>query len=159
METPAQKLIRHWKADGLAIAPPATEDDLMRFELLHEATLPFDVRDYFLAVNGMLQKSPHDTDSEMFTFWPLQMMTRVTDEPGLGGPQWKSPTGWRPEKYFLFVDYMQSCWAYAIRLDGRAIDRGEVVDVGTLKPRVVARSFSEFVDMYVRDWKELYPDR
>jgi hypothetical protein len=60
-----------------------------------------------------------------------------------------------PDHYFLFADYLQWSWAYAIRLGSNATH--DVILVGTRKPQKAAATFSEFLELYFRDSQDLYP--
>jgi len=56
--------------------------------------------------------------------------------------------------YFAFADYMQWSWAYAICLAPDQL--GKILQFGTKFPRIVADSFSQFVDAYLTDSEQLY---
>jgi hypothetical protein len=156
MEDSGSKLVRHWRSLNLLIAPGNTEEKVREFESRNRVTLPQDFRDYLLCVNGMVQAGGQDCDPNGFAFWPLARVKSVRTEYAKHSnplPEVQDPDG-----YFVFVDYLQWCWAYAIRLGARALDGGQVIHVGKLHPKVVAGSFTEFVDLYLRDAKELYTD-
>ena len=63
-----------------------------------------------------------------------------------------------PNSSFVFPDYLQWCWAYAIHLGDSPLEPNPIIHVGTVHPKVVARSFNEFMELYLRDARELYPD-
>ena len=71
---------------------------------------------------------------------------------------WHQPNVERPAEYFVFADYLQWSWAYAIRLVNQPLESNEIIHVGTNIPTVVATSFTEFLTLYLRDDKKLYPD-
>jgi hypothetical protein len=58
-----------------------------------------------------------------------------------------------PQAHFVFADYLQWSWAYAIRL---GTSGNPVIFVGA-EGGVVANSFTEFVALYVQDAEALYP--
>jgi hypothetical protein len=62
------------------------------------------------------------------------------------------------DSYFVFADYLQWCWAYAIRLSSNPSEPNPVIHVGTIRPKIVAPSFGGFVNSYIHDAKSLYPD-
>jgi hypothetical protein len=67
----------------------------------------------------------------------------------------------RPElsdagRYIAFADYLQWSWAYAIRLGNGPSEPNPVIHVCTIRPKTVAGSFSDFVDLYLRDARELH---
>ncbi len=77
-------------------------------------------------------------------------MRKVCSEAGVALPSIQSP-----EEYFVFADYFQWSWAYAIRLGS---EDSSVILVGA-EGDVVAASFSEFVRLYIEDAEALYPKR
>jgi hypothetical protein len=154
----AGKLIQHWKSEGLQRARGATEKDIQTFESRYNVILPNDFRDYFLSTNGMLQDARNECDHNGFGFYPLGRVKTVVEEYKALKPAGSiSPNISNPQTYFVFVDYLQWCWDYAIHLSNDASESNEVIHVGTLEPKVVAQSFSEFVDLCVKDARELYP--
>lgn len=52
--------------------------------------------------------------------------------------------------YLFFADYSIWCWAWAICC-GDGPNRGKVALVGGAPDRIVADSFSDFVERYLRD--------
>ena len=60
--------------------------------------------------------------------------------------------------FFVFCDYLDLCWAYAICLTPHQA-QARVVIVGTKDgvAQPVSNSFSEFAEMYARDDVGLYP--
>ena len=89
-------------------------------------------------------------DSNLFAFWSLERIKPVADEcPELEGAKGH-------ESYFVFADYMIWSWGYAINLDANSSDAGEVILIGGRRPQQVARSFFDFIGLYVQDSKDLY---
>jgi SMI1 / KNR4 family (SUKH-1) len=156
MQTASGHLIAYWKSSNILIAPGNSEEAIRKFESGNRVVLPPDFREYLLTVNGMLQAEGNDSDPNGFAFWPLSFIKSVREE-RVGQPP-LLPEGQSPDEYFVFVDYLQWCWAYAIRLTSRQSDGGQVAHVGKLYPRVIAYSFTEFIDLYLRDGAELYTD-
>lgn len=124
------------------------------FETLYSVRLPADLRRYFSAVNGMLAQAGSDWDVNGFHFWPLEDLRPVNIACGTDVPV---PEGQVLEKHFVFVDYFQWSWAYAIDLSGAVEGSHPIIHVGTLQPKTVAHSFTEFLDLYLRDAVDLYP--
>jgi hypothetical protein len=157
MLTSHQKLREYWTAQGLKISSGASEEDVVTFESRNGVVLPQDFRNYFLKINGMVQDFGSGCDRKGFAFCPLSMVKSVAKECA------KHPTvpvheEEEADRYFVFADYLQWCWAYAIHLDASSPGTNQVINVGTLRPKVVADSFTEFVNLYVRDARELYPN-
>lgn len=151
----AEKLINYWRLLNFRIAPGAAEERVREFERVNKVILPADFRSYFLAVNGMLQVGGNDCDPNGFAFWPLTEVKSVREEYKKHSTH--LPRVEDPDQHFVFVDYLQWCWAYAIRLTNDPSGPNSVVHVGTLQPKQVAASFTDFVDLYLRDANELYP--
>lgn len=156
MSTASGRLISYWKSQSLIIAPASSETGTQDFEFQNAVMLPSDVREYFLSVNGMAQIGGHDCDRNGFAFWPLARVKNVVNE--CAEHSMVVPEVTNPDKYFVFADYFQWSWAYAIYLGERSSEQNPVIHVGTRRHKVVASSFSEFVDLYLLDAKELYVD-
>lgn len=156
MSTPHSKLISHWKSQKLKIAPGNSEDKVREFESRNGVFLPTDLREYFLSVDGMAQIGGHDCDQKGFSFWPLARVRSVPKE--CAEQELADPEIENPDQYFVFADYLQWSWAYAIYLSERLSEANQIIHVGTLRPKVIAGSFTQFVDLYLRDAEELYPE-
>jgi SMI1/KNR4 family protein SUKH-1 len=156
METASSKLISHWRSLNFLIAPGNSEQTIREFESRKNVIFPPDFREYLLSVNGMLQAGGYDCDPNGFAFWPLSFIKSVREE-SLNHSS-SLPEVQDLDEHFVFVDYLQWCWAYAIRLTPRPSDGGQVIHVGKLHPKVIASSFTEFVDLYLGDDVELYTD-
>ena len=102
----------------------------------------------------MLFRSGSDFDKNGFRFWRLadvKPATVVCEAYGV-----PLPDGQQLNKHFVIVDYMQWSWAYAIDLSGPAEGEHSIIHVGTVQPKTVARSFTEFLNLYLRDDAQLY---
>jgi hypothetical protein len=94
---------------------------------------------YFLAVNGT---NDNWADDCLLAFWPLQKVKPASEPAGL----------------FIFADHSVSACEYAIRLSQTESEPCPVVVIGGPEPRVVADSFSEFVEIYLTgDFAKLLP--
>ncbi|HWY53315.1 MAG TPA: SMI1/KNR4 family protein [Terriglobales bacterium] len=154
MEDSSGKLIEHWRSLNLLIAPGNTEEKVREFESRNGVMLPLDFREYLLSVNGMVQVGGQDCDPNGFAFWPIARVKSVRKE--YAEHSTPLPEVQDPDAYFVFVDYLQWCWAYAIRVGAGPSEGGQIIHVGTIRSKVVAPSFTEFVDLYLRDARELY---
>ncbi len=134
----------------MRIAPPATEAEIQAFERRYEVEVYLEFRAYLSTVNGMLQSSNNQCDSNIFAFWQLDRIRPVADEcPEL---QMAPKDG----QCFVFADYMVWSWAYAIDLNATSADTGKVILVGGLTGQVVADSFNEFFRLYIANPPRLY---
>lgn len=91
-------------------------------------------------------------DNDLFRFWPLQEVFTITDDPSYEDIQ----TAEGPS-FFIFADHSIFLPAYAIRLDSARTGDHPVIafswDDQDKRHEIstVARSFSEFVEMYLKD--------
>ena len=152
--TSAEKLLSHWKRQGLALAKGNAETTLIDFEARNSLRLPPDMRQYLSVANGMPSIPGSYVDPNGFRFWPLEHIRPVPTvcaEAGVPSPAVKDS-----ERYFVFADYFDWSWAYAIDLGRSDSGSQPIIHVGTLEPKTVAHSFTEFVDLYIQDSRELH---
>jgi len=145
----AKRLIDYWKTHGASAERGAEVKALAAFEQRHGVRLPADFREYLMTADGTAP--PHDTDSEGFSFWPLTKICPV--------PESSESAGRFPDAgaYFIFADYLQWSWAYAIRLTADETS-GPIVIVGTKdgNPQRVAESFTTFAELYLQGWEHIW---
>lgn len=143
------RLEEHWReSQAPTLCAPAAPEEVIRFERLHGHTLPSEFRGYLQCVNGFDQAANYQ-DERGFNFWPLASLSSVSEYEG-GKYHFSND-----DDYFIFCDYLDFCWAYAISLDPST---SKVVMVGTKdgEPKTVADSFAEFVELYLKDDERLY---
>jgi len=140
------QLVECWKNDGLPIAEGASEEEISSFERDYRVRVPKAFREYLLAVNGMVHA--HDSDGRLFAFWPLARIKPVLPE----YPAY--PDGLRD--CFMFADFMIRSFEYAINMDAESQYLGSVTLIGGAGPQFVSQSFPDFIDLYLRDARELY---
>src|ERR1700676_736441 len=124
---PGAELVRYWRSLGLSIAQGASEAELREFETYYQVSLPSDFREYLSTVDGMAQSGGHDSDKNGFSFWPLRRihpLVKVCVDNSLEIPPVRFP-----ERYFVFADYLQWCWGYAIYVNDSNVDSGTVIHV------------------------------
>jgi SMI1 / KNR4 family (SUKH-1) len=148
MDGIGERLKAHWLAQDLQMRPGVLEVRLQQFEAHFAVTLPNDMRDYFLHVNG---RELTDND-DLFRFWPIEEVSPMT-----GDRVYEDVQIAQESSFFIFADYCIFLPAYAIRLEsGRTRDHPVIAfswddcekrhDVS-----IVAVSFSEFAEMYLKD--------
>lgn len=153
MTSAVQSLIGYWKSQGISAPRGNSDDAISEFEAKNGVRFPADMRGYFQATNGM-PRVGSGCDSSGFRFWPLDEVRAV---PVLCGEKGVPlPEGSHLEQHFLFADYFDWSWAYAIDLSGRDPGRQPIIHVGTLQAKTVASSFSHFIELYLRDAQDLY---
>jgi hypothetical protein len=147
----ARRLVARWNDLGLTVRRGCGPHEIDAFEARVGLRLPTDLREFLAVANGV------ERDSDGFSFWPLEMYE--TFEAQLMRHSPGSPFVAEPHEYYVFCDYLDWSWAYAIRLNGPHVlgAINEVVPVGMMRMHVVASSFSQFVDLYLEDSPLLYP--
>lgn len=120
------------------------------FEARTGRVLPADLRAFLGAANGV------EWD-DGFCFWPVDAYAPFDPVAELHARDCPRPAD--AGSYFAFCDYLHWSWGYAIRLGrpGNAESGNEVVPIGMNQMFVIARSFSEFVDLYLAGSDRLYP--
>jgi hypothetical protein len=152
MSTAVSKMMEQWKSTGLMARPGCSPTAIMQFETRSGHVLPRDLREFLLAANGI------EKDSNGFAFWPVEAYESASRQVALRSPT--APLVENPGDYFVFCDYLDWSWAYAIRLNNSAEEStttNRIVPVGMNQVFTVCDSFSDFVGLYLRDSQRLYP--
>ncbi len=134
-----QRVLDHWDRQDVPYLPGVTAEEMHRVERELGVELPNEFRAFYLATNGTGVPGTEGTDRDFVKFWRLQDCDR---------------TGWR----LTFIDYMYYMAYYAVDLGGGdGYGRGSVYLLhGDI--HLVAKSFDEFTELYVRDDTRLAPD-
>lgn len=154
MQSIYQKLIDYWTIGGLKISAGCSQEEISGFESKNGVLFPEDFRNYLLHVDGMVPVATDDCDENGFSFWTLARIKNVVKE--FAQHSSPIPKVANADQYFVFADYLQWSWAYAIQLTNHLSESNQIIHVGTLRPKVIARSFTEFVELYLRDAEDLY---
>ncbi|MDQ1817403.1 SMI1/KNR4 family protein [Massilia sp. CCM 9210] len=145
-----RKLEESWRGQQeISLQAPAEPSLIDAFEKSNRVVLPPDFLKYFQRANGFDQAAGYH-DEQGFNFWPLEKLERIKDYDG-------GHYGFDGDvNYFIFCDYLDFCWAYAINLSS---ERNDVVLVGTedSTPKFVSESFSGFIEAYLTDDISIYP--
>ena len=134
----------------MSIQIPATQQEIVFIERKNKIVIPSDFKNYLLLVNGFNQSDNYHDDPG-FNFWPIEKICSAhTFEDGRFSFS-------DSDFYYIFCDYLDFSWTYAINFSPEK--RGDtVVAIGTKNnfPTVIAKDFSEFVEIYLRDDDRLY---
>lgn len=142
------RLRNRWLSQGVEINPGVSGEDLAAFEAAYKISLPPDMRDYFLSVNGMAEGV---SDSALISFWPLNEVKPIPETaPGYSDPSYIPES----ESIFLFADFCIWSHAYAIRLCNSQAASNPIFVIGCERPIMLFNSFSQLVNEYLID-----PDR
>lgn len=137
-------LKNHWLSQGIEVNPGVSKEELSAFESKYQVSLPADLRDYFLTVDGMAQGV---TDNALIRFWSLNEVKPIPEE----APDYSDPSYIEEaESLFLFADYCIWSHAYAIRLSSTEASN-PIIIIGDETPTRMFGSFSELVSSYLTD--------
>ena len=132
------------------------EDKLSLFQSENKLTIPDDLKSYL-----RLSDNEIDEYSEgMFTFFKLDEFKSVKDAVGdYGGtPDYRRIVEVLPEheNCFVFAEYFLYVMVFAIRLYEKPTGENEVYVIMGDKYELVAKSFSEFINLYNDDFNNLF---
>lgn len=110
LTTVLQTLRAQWLTAIGPLRPPAGLSAIVEFEARYSLTLPPDVREYFLVVDGM---DIGTWDGNEIRFWPLTEIRPACDElPEIARHAYGD--------YFIFADYSICAHMYAVNLTRRS---------------------------------------
>jgi hypothetical protein len=145
-----ERLKSYWKEQGIG-ATGKTFEETRRMAQLKHFQLPQDFINYFTVINGMGDTHYNDTDQNGFCFYQLEALIGfddafVNNDPFLTG-----------KRFFLFADYLQKCWSYVLATEITNPESYTIlVYLDSENYKIVARSLSEFIGLYLLDSPVLY---
>ena len=149
--TSTQQLADRWIELGIRSNGGLSAAEVSVLERDHSVDLPQDFRDYLIHLNGMDQTIPNAPDPNGFSIWPRADLKSLEQE-------YRKRASLAPvpdiEQYYVFADYLQWWWAYAIALAGPELGRIKIA--GFESPVDVADKFEDFVQPYLADSPRLY---
>jgi hypothetical protein len=122
---------------SVTLNPPASSSDLAAFEQRYSVTLPDDVIESYLHMDGTAEYT--DLDTAWMRFLPIAEWRPCSE-------QFPGDARARREPFaesFVFADHGIAAWFFSIDLDPLRL--GQVYSLST-EPRRVAFSFTDFVD-------------
>lgn len=145
--SPVHRLRDYWRGKGApSLSQPIHPDDLHAWESANGLVLPADFRQYLELANGFDQRKDYQ-DQRGFNFWPLEKLSRWPDHDA-GRSAFAGVSDW-----VIFCDYLDRSWAYALSTSGHQV---VLVETRDGRPKVVARSFSQFIERYLDDDARIY---
>lgn len=130
-------------------------DKIVSFELKNNLKLPSDLTDYF----RLLDNAANELDKDLCFFYSFDKFKSVGKELAhwAGVPDYRNIVNTlnQYENCFVFGDYMSHLFAYAIRLHENKTEFNEVYLICGDKYKILANSFSGFMDLYLDDSIEL----
>lgn len=128
-----QKVIQHWKKDGVKVLPPASEKTIVDCFKKIEKPISEDILEFYSLTAGM---SEDEIDSEAIAFWSLEQLVKenlITKS-----------------ELALFSDFLifSHCWGFKFESDKRSsvhIDYFSKIN----RYEQVANSLEEFFEKYL----------
>ena len=143
---PYQRLTNHWQQINYEIKfGPSKESQIISLEEKYDIILPEDFRQYLL--KSCPEPNGGEMDDNLVSWWSLKRIKNIPDE--LESNSYKLKINGNILKCLFFADYMIWAWAWAICCDPGE-NYGRIVYVGG-GGRIIANSFSEFVDIYIKE--------
>jgi hypothetical protein len=139
------KLKAHWEKEGISFYPGLNNSEIAAFEQAQKVCLPDDLREYYRHFNGC--------DDAYFRFLRLTELEHPSTIPRQADISHYDLS----KREFVIVDYLQYCYWYTVDLSDPSAKESPVYISGTLNNHVVARSFSDFLKLYLDDDKSLHP--
>ena len=128
---------------------------ILSFQLKNNLAIPPDLIQYF----KLLDHSIYELDKDLYQFYSFDQFRSVAEELAhFGGiPNYNNivNTLKQSENCFVFADYMANLFAYAIRLHQNITKVNEVYLICGDEFKLVAISFSDFLDLYFDNSIEL----
>lgn len=156
MENKLEPLKSLWRKQDLLSFKFANDADIQKFEHNNALYLPIDMQIYFKEVNGM----NGELDSSLFELYSFDefvpLITKYED--------WKGVPSYRDIQFtmnyhkncFVLGNWMMHTFAYAIRLNELPTATNEVFIICGGDFKVIASSFTEFLNLYLEDSELLY---
>jgi SMI1 / KNR4 family (SUKH-1) len=140
----ALEVVTKWRSLGVAqVALSSREVASVEDQL--QVKFPWSLSELLLNANGM---KPNTADEQQFRFFSIAEIRLVVSE--LPEADWNLH-----RDYYVFAEFSLWSHGYAVRLDDtRAMD--SVVLVGGPLPILIARSFSEFLALYLSNSNLLF---
>ena len=143
----AERIELYWLKQNLRLRQGVLIEQIMDFEAKYGVRLPDDMREYFSVVNGMDQSEHWMADDNFISFWALDEVKPLAEEM----PECVCESA---DSYFVFADYSIFAYAYAIRLSAAGNESHPVI-VTYDRPVVIANSFTDFMEQYLRGNKNI----
>jgi hypothetical protein len=136
------RLADYWGSQGLLHRQQPTRNEVDDFERRFAVSLPHDLREYFLRLNGTAGGQFEMADDELIAFWRLDQVATLAAECTVGFAE--------ANDWFVFADYSIWCHAYAVRLSSDRRAGAPVAICHNPLTYQVAPSMAQFIDAYLR---------
>jgi hypothetical protein len=126
----------------------ASDRDILLFEKKYDLLIPDDLNEYFRLLNG----TDGEYDKKFFQFYSLDQFKRIDErfKDWNGVPNYKNivNTFKDQDSCFVFADFQIYLFSYAILLNKDKSNKNEVYAFCGDEYRIIAYSFTEFLDLY-----------
>ena len=147
-----EQLEAFWRERGLlSTNGGVSEATLLAFEIKYSIKMPSEFSEYFMRVNGMTSIGGDNVDEYGFSFLALSDVQPIT----LFSREMKREVDNKVDhnSTFVFVDYLQWCYAYAFETAPER--KGIIYQLGA-ETREVAPSLERFLELYIEDDDHLH---
>lgn len=145
-----EKIKKLWEQENISNSIVIEENELLSFQNKNNLFIPSDLAEYFKQLNG----SNDEYDKNFFRFYSFSDFTSS----GGGLNTWNGSSdviNAVGDFVFVFADYLFCMFSYAIKLYSNASLNNEVLIICGDESKIIANSFSEFIDLYLDNSIEL----
>jgi len=155
MKNRIEKLKETWELENISGLKFITEDEISFFQTENNLLIPIDLVEYFKILNG----GNEEYDDRFFKFYSLSNFKSINDDlkNWNGVPDYSNIINTLEDykSYYVFADYSFCMFSYAIRLYADVSVVNQVLVVCGDEHKIIANSFSEFIDLYLNNSIEL----
>jgi len=145
-----EKLKLKWEEESLSEFFPIDLEIIRSFELKNNVILTSDLKDYFKTLNG----TGEEYTDELYEFYSIEKVKKVSEEfrDWEGVPNYQSLIKNDVTKdLFVFANFSFNQFVYAIKLSPEETDDNEVYILCGGDYKKIAKTFSEFIDLYLNN--------
>lgn len=150
-----EQLKRKWVLEGVDLSKLASDEEILHFQSKNNVILPEDLLLFFKTLNGTQEQY----DGSLFQFYSICQLKSIKEEykdwKGIPSFQRIVYTLKESESYYAFANQNFHLFTYAIKLYNEQSTFNEVLVVCGDEYKKIADSFSEFIDLYLKESIEL----
>ena len=142
-------------SEKLISQPKISDEQILSFESEYGLVLPSDLVTYFKFING----SGGEYEENFFCFYSFEQFERIdkvyADWQGVPDYSTIASTLQNYETCFVVADYQCNLFCYAVELHREKVTGNRVYAICGGEYKVIANSFTEFVDLYLNNSSKL----
>jgi hypothetical protein len=148
-----QLLKKNFKENDVKIFPSYL-DEIKAFQNNYNVEIPQDLRDYYLEVNG----SGNKILNNLYEFYTINRTKKIHEEliNWRGIPDYSKLNFDGIENIFVFGQYEFNLYAFGIELHRNPCSINKVFILCGEDFKIIANSFTEFIDLYLNRLEEIY---